>query len=283
MIAISLFSIPVLGADWWTHNTENFENDTAGADPTGFYTYLDTAWDYVFVNDTDCRSSNHSYEINDTDGVGHHTWFNWTADSHDYFELYFKIDNSTHDEINFYIGHTAGIGNEVKILGKQTVEPYVIYSNYTTEGWNRTISNNTWWRIRWDFNYTSNEIQCRLYNNASAEQTSGNNTWLLADPEVGALNIADTSGLGILGASGKSVQIWFDDIQLSELQESTHLRDNDNLSAQQVLLVIFLGIVVCLVFLYEGMRLMNGDIKDYKELVSAVVMVMILIVIMSFI
>lgn len=64
---------------------------------------------------------------------------------------------------------------------------------------------------------------------------------------------------------------------------TTHLRDNQNLEERDLLLVVLLGTVICLVFLVEAKRFLDGSITDYKELVSAIVMVMILIVIMSFI
>ena len=282
LIALTLFAVPALGADWWASNTENFESDTAGSDPSEtWYTYTDSAWDYVFVNESDYRSSNHSYELNDTDGVSHFAWFNWTGDDFDYFELYFKIDNSTHEEINIYLGHTAGISNEVKIVGKQSYEPCVLYSNYTTTAWNKTISNNTWWRLRWDFNYTTDTIQCRLYNNASADQTSTDSTWLLSDPEAGALTITDFTGIGFTGTSGKPVQIFVDDMTIGQLQLSTRLRDNEGIG--NLALIILLSSVIIIGFVLEAYRIATGSVKDIKELFMLVMLVVFLIIIMSLI
>lgn len=288
-IMLVLFSllIPSALGSWLVTDTENFESDTAGSDPSGFYTYTDSAWDYVFVNETDYRTSNHSYEINDTDGVSHWSWFNWTASTHDYFELYFKIDNSTHEEISLYIGHTAGVGNEVKIVGQQTYEPCVVYSNYTTTAWNITISNNTWWRIRWDFNYTTNEIQCRLYNNASVDQTASNDTWLSADPESGALNIADTTGLGIYGASGKPVQIWFDDLKIEELTYGSRMRDVADVPDWAPGLLITITILAFIILLWkdisQGIKKKEFDKDMGKRLIFYFVAIVFLGIALSLI
>jgi len=235
-----------------TTYTENYESDTAGSDPSeSWYTYTDTAWDYVFVNETDYRTANHSYEINDTDGNTHWTWYNWTSEAHTYYELYFKIDNSTHTDIGLTMEHSAGSSTDVRIYGKGTIEPYVSFSNYSTVRWNNTISNNTWWRLRWDFNYTDNTVRCRLYNNASVDQTATNSTWLLADPETGPIDITDTTGLYIWGSTGKSVQIYFDDMTL-QFEDfvsgvDTQIRATQNLYATIVGVVIF-AVVMTILF-----------------------------------
>jgi len=245
-IFVALLSMNVAAT---TTNTENFENDTAGSDPAAsWYTYTDEAWDYVFVNETDYRSSNHSYEVNDTDPAGLWSWFNWTGTDLTYFELYFKIDNSTHDLVVLNMAHTAGLSTNISIYGKTgAVEPYVTYSNATTTLWNNTISNNTWWKLRWDFNYTDDTVRCRLFDNSSHDNTSTNDTWLQAGL-VTDIDITDSTGLNIMGVDDYAVQIWFDDFALYDAYTAPTSLDNIITSIQALVTVVvvlgLMGIVV---------------------------------------
>jgi hypothetical protein len=287
MIVAGLFLVStVSGADWWTNYSETFEDDTAGTDPSAsWYTFTDTAWATATTVAEDVyRTGNHSYEIDDTDGNNDYTYFNWTSDTHNYFQFYFKIDNSTHETISFTPTCSLGIiGADVTIYGMGAIEPYIKFENFTgVKGFaNYTISNDTWYLLRWDFNYTTHEIKVSVYDNNSVLKTSG---WVRSEAETGNVDYVDSTGMYIWGTNGKDVQIWFDDMQLSELQDSQRLRDSDSFGAIQLALILLILPVLVLVLLYKFYVMFFDKKKkpELNDLIVVVITIVMLVVIASF-
>lgn len=227
--------------------SENFENDTAGSDPSeSWYTYIDSAWDTVQVDEIFYRSANHSYNIEDENGLGDFSHFNWTSANTNYLEFYFLIHNDSHDYGCVCPSHTAGSrGVGINIYGNLTYEPTVRFMNYTITAFNLTISNNTWYRCRFDFNYSTDEIRCRIYDNSSVLKADD---WLLADPEAGAYDFSDVTGMAILSGNSQSSSMYFDNIVMSYTYEYTMEASSPN-----YLLVIGL-VLLALVILFAAIK-----------------------------
>jgi len=266
-----------------TTDTEGFETDTHGANPDDtWYTYGELGWDWANVDSNMAlpHDGSQTYLINDTDGGNISTdksSFNFTSRTYDYFSFWFKWDNSSHNQSYGLLDSTDGyllnidFGNDA-----ETLKVY----NYTTDGIVRVLTNWTWYKLRFDFNYTDNTVRCRLY---SATDVLLNDTWLVTEQETGTTDFDDFISFINFGATDDKVNLFFDDLSLSyQTTYTQRLRDDSNLDASQLLLVVMIGIMLCLVIVFMALEIANGK-PDIKRLLGMVIAVIILALALGFI
>ena len=280
---MTLFTMnAVAGGNVYTDYTETFETDTHGADPAGgdWYTYGETdGFDWANVDNTYPRNGANSFLINDTVGATTDKVFlNFTDNTVSMFSFWFKWNNGSHNQTYGMLSSTAGgfvdidFGNDIGKLKVYT---------YDTTYIETFLENQTWYRLRFDMNYTNDKVRIRLYSNASAVL---NDTWATPNNEVsGDLNIADLTSFTLYGATDDWANLYFDDLAFQTYYVSGHLRDTDGLSASEILLIVFLGIAVMLVIAMMAIELINNPKPDIKRLFYMLIAVVIMVIAMGFI
>lgn len=153
--------------------------DVNNSDPTeDWYLYSSSGLDYINVTNlsgSDLPSvSNQSFLMyTETDGVGG-ALFDVNDSTYSYLQIDVKVDASRHNhsiitigtwiDNEFYTGHGAfAFWN----ISNTTIEFHVITiadGNLTTEVWNQTILNNTWYRLRATFNYNTYSVASTIWN-----------------------------------------------------------------------------------------------------------------------
>ena len=197
-----------------THHdyTETFETDAAGSNPAAtWYTYAETGFDTAEVVADGRGSSVRSYRINDTDGGNITTdksSFNFTSHNYSYFEFWFKWDNTSHNRSYGLIDSTDGYVIDIDFgMDAETIKVY----NYTAIAVQRALTNNTWYRLRFDFNYSTFEVRTRLFNSAG---TSLNDSWLRAEAETGVTNFTDITSFILFASADDQMCIQYDDMSI---------------------------------------------------------------------
>ena len=265
----------------YTDYTETFETDTHGADPAGgdWYTYGEDGFDWANVDNTYPRNGANSFLINDTTGATtDKAFFNFTDNTVSMFSFWFKWNNGSHNQTYGMLTSTAGnwldidFGND-----KGQLQVYTYGTTYVQ----RFLDNQTWYRLRFDLDYTNNKVRVRLYSNASAVL---NDTWATPNNEVsGDIEIADLTQFTLYGATGDWAELYFDDFAFQTYYTSARLRDADGLSASEILLVVFLGIAVLLVLVMMAVELLRNPKPDIKRLFYMLIAVVIMVIAMGFI
>lgn len=187
--------------------SETFETDTANSNPSDtWYTYAEVGWDFANTSASANYSGSQSYLINDTNGAGNYTYFNVTARNYSYFEYYFKIDNTSHNTTITYLLDSAGDS----IIRVDINTGQVLFRNYTTVGFTGSILNNTWYKLRFDFNSTTNMVRCRLINTTATQ----NDSWLLSSNASGTVDFSDFKTFKLGGYTGNRTKLWIDSMIL---------------------------------------------------------------------
>jgi len=192
--------------------SETFETDAAGNNPAAtWYTYAEMGFDTAEVVADGRGSSVRSYRINDTDGGNINTdksSFNFTSHNYSYFEFWFKWDNTSHNRSYGLIDSTNGYVLDIDFgMDAETLKVY----NYTAVAVQRALTNNTWYRLRFDFNYSTFEVRTRLFNSAG---TSLNDSWLRADAETGFTNFTDITSFILFASANDQMYIQYDDMSI---------------------------------------------------------------------
>ena len=215
LLIMEMLTLLSFGAGAYTYfnQTETFESDTAGSNPSEtWYTFNELGLDTSDVANVGRGSSTKSLQVNDTDPDSEFCWFNMsTADNFSYAEFYFKIDNTTHNESRIYSVDSADTALARFDIISHGDTSYVTCRNYTSILWNGTITNNTWYRLRWTFNDTSNYIKGDLFNNAG---TSLNSSWFPCTTASGTYNYADFDGMQIGGDNDEWIFLYIDDFKV---------------------------------------------------------------------
>ena len=192
--------------------TETFETDAAGSNPAAtWYTYAEMGFDTAEVVAEGRGSSVRSYRINDSNGGTIDTdksSFNFTSHNYSYFSFWFKWDNETHNESYGLIDSTAGYILDINF--GDDLERIRVY-NYSTTCIDRELTNNTWYMLRFDFNYSTYMVRCRLINSAG---TTLNDSWIRAEMETGLVNFTDVISFINYASAGDIIDLSFDDMAL---------------------------------------------------------------------
>ena len=120
-----------------TTRTENFEDDTAGANPSAsWYTYAETGYDgTVLANTAFARSNPNSFAIVDSNGDEDYAYFNFISGDYERIDLWFMI-NTTETATNVsYIDHYNNT------LDADPTMPWYNYSESVDCG---TVTNDTY-------------------------------------------------------------------------------------------------------------------------------------------
>ena len=214
LVAELLLCSSLASASAYFNQTEDFETGDVGENPSAtWYSYNNLLFEWANISSTKYAGSQ-GFQINDTTVAdGSVTYFNLTADSYDYCQFYFKINNNTHNETRIYISDSAGTALARFDIGCWGTGKNitVTYRNYSAEIWNNTaVTNNTWYRLRWDFNYTDDEMRGRLFTSGG---TALNDTWCPITSASGAYDYSNTKDFSIHGVSGQYIQVYLDNLK----------------------------------------------------------------------
>lgn len=277
MLVLELLVVGGLGsAASYFNQTEDFEEDTVGSDPSEtWYTYEETAsFNFSNVVSGGYAGSN-GFRVNDTDPYLKGCWFNFTSDNYSYVEFYFKIDNSTHNQSRIFAYDSVGttLGRfEIRVNRTGVTDyNYVLFKNYSGVAyWNGTITNDTWYRLRFTFNVTSNYLGGTLYNAAG---TVLNTSWFEAEYASGAYDYSNFYGLQISGINNDFMYIWFDNIKLFKSYDWGSMGETTNYLLQTVVPILF---AVFLLIVIIGMALSGAvDINGMIALMLAAIIGMV--------
>jgi len=181
-LAMLVFTIgvPFVSASTTTTYTENYESPDANlANPSeSWYSYSESGiWANVTNNtgsDLPNSSSNQSFRMNTTVDTTGGSLYDFVDRSYDSFQLDVKINSSSHNftmitigtwiDNDFYTGHGAFcywlITNDTITFNVVTVAD----GNVTTEVLNESINNNTWYRLKVEFDYDTYEVTGTIWN-----------------------------------------------------------------------------------------------------------------------
>jgi len=274
LLIVTLFAGSSLGADWTNNYTEDFDTDTVDSNPSDtFYSYSESQWGYANVTNITYKDTPNCYWINDTDGKAttvDYSQFDFTNQPYDYFQFWFKLNTTT---------STGSYATLIDRDGKSFVDIQFditngvlkIY-NYTNNIIVQTITNDAWYKLRFDFN-SSNEVWCRLYD---ATDVLKNSSTLVPNSEASgefAFNYFDK--IKFYGADGKNAYIFIDIMNAHAIHTSVRLRDDDNLSAVEIAMIILLGTLFVLGVIYTSWKSFTEGSLDFKALMMRIIFVAI--------
>ena len=248
-----------------TSNVETFETDTNGSAPASdWYTYTDTGWEFANVtNQTGRGTSSNSFRVNDTtSGGGDYANFTFTTNDYDYFEMYFKWNNQTNFQNmtrSLFVDVDGAIIGGYNITGNATnitssANNTVSFFNNTATGsdwagkggWNSTeLTNDTWYRVRTDFNWSDNTIRGRLYSNAGTLLNDSN----YINMSTGSLVSNNLKTLSITGLAANTSHIWYDDFTLyhSEIARYTDISTTANAVFNIIGIILIIGSILLII------------------------------------
>ena len=159
---------------------EDFQSpDVNGANPSDdFYTYSESGIQWMNVTNltgSDIPAvSNQSFLMNTTTDTYGGALYDVVDRTYDKITLDVKIDNTSHNytmitigtwiDNEFYTGHGAFC---YWIINTTNISFYVITTtdgNVTTEIYNESITNNTWYRLQVEFDYDDYTVTGKIYN-----------------------------------------------------------------------------------------------------------------------
>ena len=224
-----------------TNYVEDFEDDTNNTNPTDtWYTYNESGWDWANASEdnTQAHTGNFSYRINDTDGDSNWSDFNFISQDYDYTKFWFKVNSFYHNETNLSFRKA----NEVPMCYINITNDTITFENQSTIGWTTNITNMSWYGVRLDFNYTTDEIRGRLYNRLGVVL---NDTWIgMYD---GSEDFQEVSHFNISGVATEQSRIWIDNWDVYDSDTATSLNgrapDYDTMDTLESLYPI-LGIII---------------------------------------
>lgn len=276
---ILLLAINVSGAYIHTY-TEDFDTDIVGANPiANFYTYTEHGWTYANVINTTYKDTPNCYWINDTDGKAtdfDYSLFNYDNHNYDYFEFWFKWDNNTNTGANAYLLDTQNRAF-IDIDFGVTADTLKV-SNYSDVGIESILTNDTWYRLKFNFNAT-NLTWCRLYNSAGALL---NSTELAPDTfELCEFNRTNFDKFKIQGVDTKNAFIYFD--LLTAVWTENRLTDDSSFDPTEILLLGLIAIIIIIAFIASIIKDITNKKVDKDKLIKKVVLVIIFCVVIGII
>jgi len=236
------------------NQTETFESDTADADPNeSWYSYKDMGYEYANATSDSAYAGSKSYRINDsTLASGEVAYFNWSeSSSYSYLEFYYKIDNTTHNESRIYIVDSADTGlARFDITVNDSGIYNVTYRNYTAAIWSATgLTNNTWYRLRWDFNYTTDQMRGRLFTSGG---TALNDSWCPIEDGSGAYDYSNVASFQVVSYVDQDVYLYLDNIKLYKSYDWGGVGETTDYVLGQIIPILF---AVFLLIVISGMAL----------------------------
>lgn len=242
IVSMLVFTNMVAASTYFTTKnytkTETFETDTDDIDPSeSWYTYTETGLDWANVDGSVGRgSSSKSYRINDTDGGNISTdisSFTFTARNYTYFSFWFKWDSTNHNRSYGILDSTNGYILDID-FGKDAER--IVVSNYSVVAIERSLTNDTWYQLRFDFNYSTNEIRCRLYNTTDLL----NDTWIRAESETGYVDFDDFTAFINFASADDKMYLYFDDFEtFYQVTFSTKSLSQTNYITSTILPILF--------------------------------------------
>jgi len=282
LIAFSMMALPALG---YTHpavsHSESFEDpDTVHTNPSdSWYSYSENGWDYANVS-SDANApldvEGQCFLINDTDGDGDYNIFDFADMNYSYFEFWLKVDNSSHNETNV----TLYDSSLDLIVAFNITTDWVYCYNDAGNIWSEAILNNTWYKIRTTFNWTDNTVYSEIGDANIAGVYDGADA--SAHTDFDSTDIDDLNLVNMSGTAGESAYLFIDDMKVSRSSWNENTRLRDEFTGTNLLLVIFLGIAVLLIFVFLAMEIIDGK-PDMKRLLTMLVAVIIMVIAMGFI
>ena len=239
ILILAIFFAPTVVAGTTTY-TEGFEDDTVGSNPSStWYSYQERGFEYANVQNDQKHGGSQSFRINDSNGGDptNTSWFNWTANSYNYVEFWVRANNSDNNDTRIYLYDGSNAWGRVDLITDVNDKSWIHIRNGTGQvDVNQTLTNSTWYRVRFDFNYTSDYVYARLYNGSTLE----NATWMDAG---GSRDSVDFLSIG--GYNDKKTYIWFDDLTISI---TTPYSSNPALNTIVALLPLLLAVGLILTF-----------------------------------
>jgi hypothetical protein len=239
---------------------ETFETDTNNANPSeSWYTYTETGWEYANATTGLGRgASSRSYRINDSNGAGNSSTFTVTANNFNYFEAWFLYDNTSHNVItvSVYSSTTELAKFIINATVNASIDDYCLFQNNTAgSGFNETLANGTWYKIRFTLNYSDNTVYGQIFNST---EDALNNSWVSAFD--GASSFTTISSIQISGSSGHGSYIWFDDFNLYKSAVAATGTDATVNYVTDTVVPILVAVLVIITI--SGMVLTTGVTKE---------------------
>jgi len=274
------------------NNNEDYEDDTVDANPSGsWYTYGESGIQWANVTDLSgspvpASSSDQSFLMNTTSDTTGGVLYDVTDSNYSYMQLDVKIDNTSHNysmitigtwvDHEFYTGNGAfawweidNTGDDARIIFSTIT---VLDGNVTTEIYNHTIDNDTWYRLKAEFNYDNYSVHGYLYKESDMSLLNSSSV----ESSVPFTNITQSFWAIPELHGADSCYIYHDDFILykNSYGSNTPSEDVDALTGQNfggiarlVLNIIIIIVAIALLY-YVGNEFMNGKkgIDDLVEL-----------------
>ena len=197
---------------------ENFDNDPLQGDPgSGGYSYFEKGWPYAAVTDNRTGPAGAKvYVANQTVVASLATTcitaFNVTNRSYDFFEFWFSPEGSTNNATIFELWD--GIHRLVWCnISKTTVK---FYNATNVKKVEQIIANNTWYLVRFDFNYTLDTVRISLWNTTRTTRLNG--TWHVINSTS---NEAGLDRVQIKNVAGAYAECYFDGFEFYDGASTT--------------------------------------------------------------
>jgi len=254
--------IPVVLSATTNTYTEDFEDDTVDSNPSdSFYTYSENGWDYANVTNSSYHAGSKSFRINTTNGANSWSLFNFKSDDYEYMKIWFKIDNTSHNIT--YIDVEKANGDSLFVMHVNTTSIY--FGSDSKATWTNAITNNSWYMLRFDFNYSSNTVRGRLYNQSGGLLKDGWYDTGLVFTEINYLNLS--------GTSGNTAYIYFDDILL---YDSDSVYSSMDSTTSNLLMNIVPILIALLLIMFAVSLALAGATKE--NLITLLVVTVLVVV-----
>jgi len=254
------------GASYF-NQTDAFTDETTDTNPVAtWYDYDENNFPYANVTSGNLFRANGSWAgIVDNTNV----YFNFTADSYTYIEFDFRIDNSTCNFTSIQIVDSDG--EELAYLNITGGDSkWATCDNNSAEIFNATITNNSWYTMKWDFNYTTNYARGRLYDSTD---TLKNDSWFEVSNNAGALSFADFESFEIHTTTNEAVWLEIDNLKVYKAYDWGATGQTTNYILGSIIPLLF---AVFLLIVVAGMALSgNVSIEGMIALMLACIIGMI--------
>lgn len=270
MLVLGMFlsAATVMGASYF-NKTEDFADEATDTNPSStWYSYEDLLFEYANV------TAANLFQVNDTTVADKSVaYFNLTADSYSYLEFDFRYDNSTHKEAIVYIMDSAGTGlTRFDIIcydGGDTIS--ITYRNYSSIIWNNTATvNNTWYKLRWDFDYTNNQMTGSLFTSGG---TSLNATTCPITDISGEYDYSNVKSFSIAGVVDEDIFMHFDNLKVYKAYNWGSVGQTTNYLTGTIVPLLF---AVFLLIVIIGMALSgNASLEAMIALMLAAIIGMV--------
>jgi len=193
-----------------------------------------TAW-YAFNNPAVSEMAMWNFTTNGT-GIG--------ADV--YLDNFYFYDEETISEHNRSVIKLTK-ANDVDACDINITASNCTFHNLTAVGFDETILNNTYYRVRLDFNYTDDTVHARLYDGGDTLQAGA---WL--EMYDGDEEFTEVSRLNVTGISDASVRMYLDDyLFVSSTSEQIDMPDVGD-TANSVFTILGIVMIIAAIFSIIG-------------------------------